>query len=413
MEITASDRTWHDRTKKNLQKMTLVFAILSICITHPMYAWAVEAGTYLVTVKPDYSDPETGKIDDPGNNAAIGQGMTERMCGSTGLLEVDASGTMYLTVRYYLSQFIRDVTFEERLGGSYTSRGFQEMQTKAPIDGASDISDKYGYTDYRIPIQSIDSVFRGNAYIEAMGRSVVFFFTVSNPVSGSGDFVNNAQNSGGAGQTQIRENHVAETKAIQETVSEEMSENLPDAGLESSAGKSWQANADHEEAEPGESEIIGANGSGNADDPVTGIPQKASSGNGKSTGTSVDSDGIVGAFGAVNTDETYQLETPYDLTSVPLKEARKLTEPILEEAAGITKMTGDTVQQTSAASLLGNRRESNSNKTVMLVLLSVAAVLLVRFGCASAMQHRNRRRVRDGRKTDSASLLNRNEEAEK
>lgn len=43
--------------------------------------WAMAAGTYLVTMSPSYSDPESGKIDDPGNNQAIGQGMTEKLCG--------------------------------------------------------------------------------------------------------------------------------------------------------------------------------------------------------------------------------------------------------------------------------------------------------------------------------------------
>ena len=77
---------------------------------------AQSPGTYTVTVTPSYRDPVTGDIEDPGNNEAIGQGMTENLCGSTGLLEVDENGTAYLTVRYYLDQFIGDVTFEERRG---------------------------------------------------------------------------------------------------------------------------------------------------------------------------------------------------------------------------------------------------------------------------------------------------------
>ena len=79
---------------------------------------AQDPGTYTVTVTPTYRDPVTGDIEDPGNNEAIGQGMTENLCGSTGLLEVAEDGTTYLTVRYYLDQFIGDVTFEERASGS-------------------------------------------------------------------------------------------------------------------------------------------------------------------------------------------------------------------------------------------------------------------------------------------------------
>lgn len=47
--------------------------------------------------------------------------MTEKLCGPKGLLEVEEGGDMYLTVRYYLSQFVTDVVFEERLGGAYES----------------------------------------------------------------------------------------------------------------------------------------------------------------------------------------------------------------------------------------------------------------------------------------------------
>ena len=124
---------------------------------------AQSPGTYTVTVTPSYRDPVTGDIEDPGNNEAIGQGMTENLCGSTGLLEVDENGTAYLTVRYYLDQFIGDVTFEERTSGSssWSNLSYTEMQSQSGNSSATDIHYKYGFTDYRMQITYITSTFRG------------------------------------------------------------------------------------------------------------------------------------------------------------------------------------------------------------------------------------------------------------
>ena len=118
-------------------------AVMTLGSAVPVFA--IDAGTYTVTVIPKYRDPETGVIEDPGNNEAVGQGMCERMCGSTGLLEVEASGDMYLTVRYYLSSFVHDPTFEERTGGGSFGPAidYQVMQVVDPVEGAKNIEDKY------------------------------------------------------------------------------------------------------------------------------------------------------------------------------------------------------------------------------------------------------------------------------
>lgn len=347
-------------------------------------AWAVEAGTYLVTVTPSYTDPETGTIEDPGNNEAIGQGMTQKLCGPQGLLEVDASGNMYLTVRYYLSQFVSDVSFEERSGGSYSSCSYQRMQTKEPVSGASNLDDKYGYTDYRIPIRSLDSVFRGKAYIEPMGRNVVYFFQASGPVAGSGDFV-----------TSVRTSAPAETEAgITETAGaaeeglgtdwsggdgfqepEEAWENT-EAGRRTDTETGREADeAVSSRVRSGEGSAI--NGSGDADAPVTGIPPKPSAAGNAGGGSRT-----AGADPVSREAEDYHLQTEYDLSKVPIREARKLTEPILEEAEGITLTVGELPAAEERARDTASSHRKNNNKTLMLVLLAISAVLLVRFAMA-------------------------------
>lgn len=361
------------------QIMTFVVALV-LSMTQSLPAYAVEAGTYLVIVTPSYINPVTGGVDDPGNNEAIGQGMTERMCDSTGLLEVDSSGQMYLTVRYYLSQFIRNVSFEEGNGKNYSSVVYQEMQKKAAQDGAADISDKYGYTDYRIPISSINSVFRGKAYIDAMGRDVVYFFTISNPVPGSGDFV-----TGG----------VAQGKTAQNTQpAEELSQTVVIPSGQTSGQMSGQT-TDTEEADRAwvmaEESIVDAplsdgavNGSGDEADPVTGIPQK----------TGAEPAATAAAIQETQQTESvsYHLDTKYDLSAVPLDEARKTIEPILEQAVGITNSSEEF--QKSMASVSASAAESNPNHTIMVILVTAAVVLLAQFMVSGIKQKVNNRRLR-------------------
>ena len=358
-------------------------------LTMAATALAADAGTYTVTVKPSYTDPETGRVEDPGNNEAIGQGMTEKLCGPTGLLEVGADGSMYLTVRYYLSQFVTDVSFEERNGGSYTNLSFQAMQTKAPVEGSTDIDEKYGYTDYRMKIQNTASVFRGKAYIEPMGRSVVYFFTFSNPVAGSADFktslVNQAAQTQAQTQAAVRETEAAAPVYEEEALQEEAydGEELYEAADEEEAAEevmpAQRTIPDRPQRSAAASDD-GINGSGNADDPVTGIPQKpGTSGSSRTEAQTYRAGSGSTGGGAVGASD-YSLDTDYDLSQVPMQEARELTQPILAEATGITGMTGDT--ELSALDAAQEKSGMTTNQKIMYVLLAAAGALILWFGAA-------------------------------
>lgn len=424
----------------------LLAAILTVLLTlalRPVPAFAMDAGAYLVTVKPSYTDPENGSIEDPGNNAAIGQGMTERLCGSTGLLEVGADGSMWLTVRYYLSQFVSDVSFEERSGGSYRTLSYQTMQTKAPVDGATEITEKYGFTDYRMPITSLDSVFRGKAYIEPMGRNVVYFFTASSPVSGSGDFITTGAQSqtksetaaaqtaaavgtdsgtnGSAGSTGSTgtgaQNAASQTAGSTNGGSQEQaaaaaagtvpgtqgtqdSSNTGAGTAKNQTGQSGNtgntaqsANTDDRyryypddeeswdeaaDSAPGvgsgsENEDFSDIGSGDASDPVTGIPVKpGAAGNGMT--------------GLAGTDKTSGAAAAGTVTTAS-PEARKYGSALLKNATGITMTVGDS----SVTSGYGEK-SANRNRTMMYVLLGAAAVCVLVFIGTGALHMTKRRR---------------------
>lgn len=388
---------------QNLSRKLAAFAGLvlltgALSLGNTEYAWAVEQGTYTVTVTPKYRDPETGVIEDPGNNEAVGQGMCERMCGSTGLLEVEADGTMYLTVRYYLSSFVHEPTFEERTGGgSFGSPiSYQTMQVVDPVEGAKDIEAKYGYTDFRIRINSLDSVFRGKAYINPPGKNVVYFFTAANPVAGSGDFITN----GNAQQANVSDTASADTQSYSEARSamgdildsgEAADEESSDSGSGIEGGKFGSAESSSSDSRSGSTEDA-ANGSGSADDPVTGIPKRPSDLVDLTTGETraADTGSDEGSKSSTKStaDENLSLQTKYDLSSVDLKKAHKLSDPILAEATGIAGTTEGLTLDLNSSGGSSKDTRVNGNKLMMTILLLIGAGLLAWFGVVQVKQMR-------------------------
>ena len=360
-------------------------------------AYALSAGTYTVTVKPYYRDPVTGVIEDPGNNEAVGQGMCERMCGSTGLLEVESDGSMYLTVRYYLSSFVHDPSFEERTSGgsSFGSTiSYQIMQTKAPVEGAANIEDKYGYTDFRLPVSSIDSTFRGKAYINPPGKHVVYYFQASNPVAGSGDFITSgtAQEANVSASVESASQSYSDAQSVMGDILDSSDAEEEDSSVRASGSKSSSKSSTSSGSSSNSSSDTESNGSGSADDEVTGIPLRPKDLVSLTTGetTAVQDTSSKASTGAE--DEDLSLQTKYDLDSVDLTKARKLTDPILEAATGIAGTTDGVVLDLSSTGSTKSAKDSrvSTNKLVMLLLLLVSAGLLGWFGFVQIRQKQQR-----------------------
>ena len=77
-----------------------VMLVLAASIT-AIPAYAAENGIYLATATPHYKHPTTGVIEDAGGDgsAVLGQSMTESATYTKALVEVDADGRTYVTVR--------------------------------------------------------------------------------------------------------------------------------------------------------------------------------------------------------------------------------------------------------------------------------------------------------------------------
>lgn len=134
-------------------------------------------GIYIATATPHYRHPQTGVIEDSGGDgsAVLGQSMTDSATYKQALVEVDSSGNIFVTVRLQLMDNIQNPTFQVD-GSPVTAEVMQEDYSN-------------NTADYRMKVNSENSVIRCNMYVIAMGRSVIFYITVSDLQPGSGDFI--------------------------------------------------------------------------------------------------------------------------------------------------------------------------------------------------------------------------------
>ena len=160
---------------KALCSMVVMLALVAGITAIPAYA--ASNGIYTATATPHYRNPLTGKIEDSGgeDSEVLGQSMTESATYTKALVEVDSDGNTYITVRLKLMDNIQNPTF--MVDGSTTSASLMQEDYSANT------------ADYRMKVASENSVIRCSMYVVPMGRDVIFFITVSNLNSGSGDFV--------------------------------------------------------------------------------------------------------------------------------------------------------------------------------------------------------------------------------
>lgn len=160
---------------RGLCGMVAMLALAASIVAMP--ASAASHGIYTATATAHYRHPTTGVIEDSGgeDSAVLGQSMTESATNKKALVEVDASGNTWITVRLNLMDNIQSPKFQ--------------------VDGrsvsASLMQEDYGSNtaDFRLKANSEKSIIRCNMYVTPMGREVIFYITVGNLKSGSGDFV--------------------------------------------------------------------------------------------------------------------------------------------------------------------------------------------------------------------------------
>lgn len=169
------------KLKRALCSMVVMLALVAGITSIP--ALAASNGIYTATATSHYKHPTTGKIEDSGGEGSyvLGQSMTESALNKAALVEVDPQGNTFVTVRLNLMDNIQNPQFQVdgSRNGNFSSVSATVMQ--------EDFTNNT--TDFRMQVPSENAIIRCNMYVIPMGRDVIFYITVGNLQSGSGDFV--------------------------------------------------------------------------------------------------------------------------------------------------------------------------------------------------------------------------------
>lgn len=163
------------KLKRALCSMVVMLALMAGITSIPAYA--ASPGIYTATATSHYKHPTTGVIEDSGGEGSyvLGQSMTDSALNKAALVELDSSGATWVTIRLNLMDNIQSPQFQVD-GSSVSATLMQEDYSN-------------NTADYRIRVNSENSIIRCNMYVTPMGRDVIFYITVGNLQSGSGDFV--------------------------------------------------------------------------------------------------------------------------------------------------------------------------------------------------------------------------------
>ena len=163
------------KLKRAICSMVVMLALVAGITSIPVLA--ASNGIYTATATSHYRHPTTGVIEDSGGEGSyvLGQSMTESALNKAALVEVDSSGATWVTIRLNLMDNIQSPQFQVD-GSSVSATLMQEDYTN-------------NTADYRMRVNSENSIIRCNMYVIPMGREVVFYITVGGLSAGSGDFV--------------------------------------------------------------------------------------------------------------------------------------------------------------------------------------------------------------------------------
>lgn len=146
-----------------------VMIALMICtIMSPLTLYAQEN----VSVEGLYAHPVSGVIEDSGgeSSSALGQSMVTKMVNTSAIYD-SSSNTIDITL--LMMDSISDVNIQVQYSGAsaYTNTSLNE------------VSRGNDQATYRVPMQSSSDIFRVEAFVLPMGRSVIFYIAVDGEFS--------------------------------------------------------------------------------------------------------------------------------------------------------------------------------------------------------------------------------------
>lgn len=236
------------KLKRALCSMVVMLAFMAGITSIP--ALAASNGIYTATATSHYKHPTTGLIEDSGGEGSyvLGQSMTESALNKAALVEVDPQGNTYVTVRLNLMDNIQNPQFQVdgSRNGNFSAVSATVMQ--------EDFTENT--TDFRMQVPDENVIIRCNMYVIPMGRDVIFYITVGDLKSGSGDFIASVKVEQPAQEPEPEQSDTS-ASAVQtpasSTSDSQMSSSVPPASEassstpETSSGDTGSASSDEDE----------------------------------------------------------------------------------------------------------------------------------------------------------------------
>ena len=200
-------------------------AILAAAIPAvPVHADAIYPGVYSVTVVPTYQNPDTGLIDDVGQNPGIGNMMVQAQVQPTGYVEIEEDGTIWLNTRWNLADSNIYAQFETSSDGSQTwvPRSF-EVTNQVQVGNYEFAGNSFdaAVTDFRLQLDTLNDTIRCTNYVDAMARECIWFCYLTDIREGVGDDWNVVQPPDMANYTESLSQIESEDSSVPEESMEE------------------------------------------------------------------------------------------------------------------------------------------------------------------------------------------------
>lgn len=143
-------------------------------------AYAEVSAVYTATANPSYSNPDTGAVEDAGGSAqsVLGTSMVQSITGQQAYVEKDVDGAVFLTLRMAQAAEVGAVSIASDVDHDGT---FDEAQPAQVMK--NDAAENK--VDVRARIAGEQATLRVNMYVNAMGREVVYFVTLSDMREGN------------------------------------------------------------------------------------------------------------------------------------------------------------------------------------------------------------------------------------
>lgn len=180
--------------------LSIALSLLIFCSVG-VKASDITHGAYGVLANTNYSNPDTGIIDDNGSDDALGGAMSRSCTATTALVEKDGD-KYYVTIRLLLQSSTNDAKFWERTGyNTYSATNYEMIAENAVADSI----------DYRFEVANPFAPIKVSMYVVPMGRDVVWFVELdeSTVSADTGDFIVTVK------AVETLETEVAQTESVE------------------------------------------------------------------------------------------------------------------------------------------------------------------------------------------------------